>query len=521
MNCQNKKDNQGLKDVNKIVFNDEGAKDYKLLYVRTGELKDVTATRFSQMKGTVIDFKKFKVRVIGDLPRSQVRKCILEAQGLGIFSNFSRIVSTLIDTHSKVVNLINGAEAILSKINKRFTLIVVKLLLEFVAFSRSNANTRLESLISICLSIYSLVDHFELQAQGLETVLLASAMPFLPSQLKEVLKHITLLSSTKVLDDFSLLQRLFDLLEKFLIFVSKSLGASEEVIGCVLRLFSYVGFGSKHRILGEMKRLMEEASKERRIFNSVAYRIKCTSLDKEFEGCSELQDWCRRCGSVSDLLTRWRFHMKIVKANEETSRVEPNLFVFEGPPSCGKSILLNQVLSVLGLSTYCHSVPDINEGKDFYDSYNFEDVFYMDDVGQKGVSQWRTIINMVSSVKMPLECAEAKLKDTKFFTSSTILASTNQFMTLDGLCKSDGIANVEALWRRAFIFDFYGLTLDKGLFKGEVIFRHYNLKTKRFEKGFPDYFKLDQLDKSKLITESYKVPTFSSDMEGLRVWMVS
>jgi len=527
MNCQNKKFNQGSKDAEKSKKENKNTEkkqkiSYKLLYVRTGELRDVTADRFGAMKGAVIDFTSFKVRVIGDMPRSQVRRCVLDAQGsTGLFSGFTNMISSLIDTHSKVVSIINGAENVFSKLNKRFTLIVVKLLMEFISFSRSDSNCKLESLLSICLSIYSLVDHFELQAQGLETVLLATAMPFLPHQLKEVLKHITLLSSTKVLDDFSLLQRLFDLLEKFLLYVTQVLGIGPEVSQSIVRLFSYVGFGSKHRILSEMKRLMEEASKDKRIFNGVAYRIKCMTLNKEFESCSELQDWCKRCGSVADLLTRWRFHIKIVQANEETSRVEPNLFVFEGPPSCGKSVLLNQVLSVLGCSTYCHSVPDINEGKDFYDSYNFEDVFYMDDVGQKGISQWRTIINMVSSVKMPLECAEAKLKDTKFFNSHTILASTNQFMTLDGLCRTDGIANLEALWRRAFVFDFGGLIFDKGLFKGRVVFRHYSLKTKRFEQGFPDYFKLDQLDKSKLITEAFSIADSTSDMEGVRIWMGS
>ena len=39
-------------------------------------------------------------------------------------------------------------------------------------------------------------------------------------------------------------------------------------------------------------------------------------------------------------------------------------------------------------------------GKDWYDNYQNEEIFYMDDVGQQGVSQWRTIINMVSAVKI-------------------------------------------------------------------------------------------------------------------------
>jgi len=536
MNCQNNKVNQGIKkdsqknikkqnkNKNKNVDEVEGVelKEFKVLYVRTGELKVVSKERFSQLKGAVIEFKSYKVRVIGEIPRCQVRKCLLEAQGgFSIFSSFTRMITSLVDTHGKVVSIINGAETVMSKINKRFTLIVVKLLMEFVSFARSDNSNRLDSLISICMSIFSLIDHFDLQAQGLETILLASALPFLPNTLQNLIKHITLLSNTKILDDFSLLHRLFELLENFLLFVTKSLGVSAEVTSNIIRLFSYIGFGSKHRILSKMKQLMDEAVKDKRIFNGEAYRRQCKDLNAEFDSCTELLDWSRRSGSVGDLLTRWRLHLKIVDANEEISRVEPNLFVFEGPPACGKSIMLNQVIAVLGGSNYCHSIPDVNEGKDFYDSYNFEDIFYMDDVGQKGISQWRTIINMVSSVKMPLECAEAKLKDTKFFKSHTILASTNQFMTLGGLCKSDGIANIEALWRRAFIFDCNQLKLENGLFRGEVVFRHFDLAVKRFQKGFPAYLKLDQLDKTGKLTESFVISKPTSQLEGLRVWMGS
>jgi hypothetical protein len=179
--------------------------------------------------------------------------------------------------------------------------------------------------------------------------------------------------------------------------------------------------------------------------------------------------------------------------------------------------MLNQVLSILDSSKYCHSIPDINEGKDFYDSYNNEDIFFMDDVGQKGISQWRTMINMISSVKMPLECAEAKLKDTKFFNSTTVIATTNSFMQLSGLCKSDGISNMEALWRRAFVFDFYEFSLKSGMFKGTIRFKHYNMHTKHFQEGFPEYLSLNT--KSSKIPTSYTIREYTDDIEGLRKWM--
>jgi len=95
MNCQNNEINQGVKkdsqknikkqnkNKNKNVDEVEGVelKEFKVLYVRTGELKVVSKERFSQLKGAVIEFKSYKVRVIGEIPRCQVRKCLLEAQG--------------------------------------------------------------------------------------------------------------------------------------------------------------------------------------------------------------------------------------------------------------------------------------------------------------------------------------------------------------------------------------------------------------------------------------------------------
>jgi hypothetical protein len=516
---------------NKTQFVDSGVSEekvlvnaaYKILYVRTGELKDVSRQRFTSMKGRVVEFRDYKVRVIGDIPRSKLREC-LNAQGYPgkqLMDTLIQMVSSSIAAHGKLIELTNKAydvsEQIRSKFNKRFCIIIAKLLLEFLSFTKPTSGDRLETLMSICLSIYSLIDHFEVQAQGIETILMASVLPFLPHQVKEVVKHISMLSQTKIMDDFTLIHKLFSLLESFLVFVCDKLNVSQSYKEDILRIFSYVGFGEKHRLLSVAKQYLDEATKSNRIYSEFSWRKKNFDLDDKLSDNPELKDWAKRCGSVADLFKKWELHMKIVRANEETSRVEPNMFVFEGNPGCGKSVMLNQVLSILDSSKYCHSIPDINEGKDFYDSYNNEDIFFMDDVGQKGISQWRTMINMISSVKMPLECAEAKLKDTKFFNSTTVIATTNSFMQLSGLCKSDGISNMEALWRRAFVFDFYEFSLKSGMFKGTIRFKHYNMHTKHFQEGFPEYLSLNT--KSSKIPTSYTIREYTDDIEGLRKWM--
>jgi polynucleotide 5'-kinase involved in rRNA processing len=100
--------------------------------------------------------------------------------------------------------------------------------------------------------------------------------------------------------------------------------------------------------------------------------------------------------------------VKLAKNFSETSRAEPVCIVLEGPAGSFKSTFLNKLIDYLvskNYSTYIHSCPSVDVGKDFYDDYMNQDIFIMDDVGQQGVSQWRQIINLVSPIKYPLDCA--------------------------------------------------------------------------------------------------------------------
>lgn len=498
---------------------------YKLLFVRTGELKVVSRERFSSLKGKVVCFSDCKIRVIGEYPVSKIREA-LKAQGITQFLGIDRLfgaMNAVVQLHDAAFKGLDYSKSILARLDKKFTLLLTKLFIECASVVAGKDGLKLDSVISICLSIYSMIDHFEgvLTAQGLDTVMIASILPFLPTQIKDIVKHISLLTHLKILDDFTMIHKLFNLLEEFLKYVCTTLHIPEKYVDMIMRAFSYLGFGSKHLIMQNMEQLMTEAGQNKRIFNNSAYRDKCGKVQLEYDSNAELKEWVKKNGFVADIIKKWELHMKIVRANEEVARVEPNLFVFEGPPACGKSVVLNQVVEILGYSKYVHLIPDINEGKDFYDSYNNEDVFYMDDVGQKGISQWRTIINMVSSVKMPLDCAEAKLKDTKFFNSHTIVATTNNFMHLGGLCKSDGISNTQALWRRGFVFDFGEMSFKNGCFKGTIRFRYYNINNNVFENAYPEYFRLDLEDPSGFLKPYFTIREYTDDLEDLRNWMAA
>jgi hypothetical protein len=162
--------------------------------------------------------------------------------------------------------------------------------------------------------------------------------------------------------------------------------------------------------------------------------------------------------------------------------MEPVAFVFEGGAGSGKTTLMNsfvEYLSKKDQSVYVHTVPNTESGKDFYDDYNNEDVFVMDDVGQQGKSQWRTMINFVSTTKYPLDCARAENKNTKSFNSSLILATTNHFRTLNGFTASDCITEPSALFRRPHVVDVTSAKDKNGHFYQILQYYRYDFRADR------------------------------------------
>lgn len=148
--------------------------------------------------------------------------------------------------------------------------------------------------------------------------------------------------------------------------------------------------------------------------------------------------------------------VKSVSAFEESRREEPICIVFEGEPGSGKSAMMNMFVDLLrraNRTVYCHAFPASEDGKDFYDDYENQEVFVVDDIGQQGVSQWRYIINFVSPVKYPLPCATASKKNTKFFNSKVILCTTNCLKNLQAVTSSDCISDLNALKRRCHVIE--------------------------------------------------------------------
>lgn len=158
------------------------------------------------------------------------------------------------------------------------------------------------------------------------------------------------------------------------------------------------------------------------------------------------------------------------------NRVEPVWFLFVGPPGCGKTYTMNKVVQALSKrnTVYTHA-PARQGSKDFFDTYNNEDVFVIDDVGQTSAS-YASFINMVSTTKCPLECAAAPLKDTKYFTSRVILSTTNNMNPTPS--EAAGFTSLGAIHRRMRVVDFSRVTFNTatGRSEGTIVYKLPRIK---------------------------------------------
>jgi hypothetical protein len=346
----------------------------------------------------------------------------------------------------------------------------------------SSSEIDLGLLTSLILDMYSMTSFV---AQSLDSMVLGIAIEFLPSCVKNLLRSVSMISRIKLMEEYPLWQWLTDLIRNCFDFLAKVLPIPQKMKDLLSKVVSYLPIGTHYLLIGEITKAMDDYAKQKQLIGNQAFQEQVLALNEKVATSEELQDMRKHSVSVDQKLNRFRQLIVNVNSYRNTSRVEPAMFVFDGPPGTLKSVVMTKVLSNLGLTVYSHLIKASQDGKDFYDAYDNQDVFYMDDVGQQGRSQWRTFINMISSVRMPLECANVALKDTKFFSSDTVLLTTNNFMNLHGFTEQDCISSPEALFRRGLVFDFTKVIREGGLLKGEVSFKVFNQKSQAFERMAP------------------------------------
>jgi len=284
----------------------------------------------------------------------------------------------------------------------------------------------------------------------------------------------------------SIFSALHNIINGFLDFITDKIGLErfiipiKKVVKYLFEPFSY------YQHLMEVVEQYTEWIRDQSTLHNPVFRNKVITTAKALKCNTGFLDWIRNNDNKHFIATWNAYNDQLYKmANTYTTseREEPICIVLDGPPGCGKSVLLNKVvesLKALDHTVYTHTVPPVNTSKDFYDDYLNQDVFVMDDVGQQGKSQWRSIINFVSPVKYPLDCAQADKKNTKFFNSKILICTTNAFEHLCGFTAQDAISTPEALFRRVHLINVARIseTSYQG-FSQQLIYKKYDYVTSK------------------------------------------
>lgn len=170
-----------------------------------------------------------------------------------------------------------------------------------------------------------------------------------------------------------------------------------------------------------------------------------------------------------------------------TARVEPVGVIFEGKPGCGKSTIMNKYWEFMNSKdkdVYNHSCPPVNDGKNYHDDYVGQFGYNMDDLAARDKSELRHLINFISCVKFPLDCANVNNKNTKFFESKLLTSTMNHFSDITSFTKADCISEPEALFRRVHVFDFDNFQFSDGKIKGIIKYKKFDHLTHRWYDKF-------------------------------------
>jgi energy-converting hydrogenase Eha subunit A len=331
--------------------------------------------------------------------------------------------------------------------------------------------------------------NFVLNATGqggpMETVFMAGILAQgMPRFISNILKEIPKYTNAKILDDASWFYDIFG----FLISLPRRIiqcytptsetakSMYDKVIELLVKIETYLPFSNLSTVSKELKSMIEEINDA---------PIKAMSAEKQEEICAldkkrkeiEFSYACNKkvfpgwYTNISDEFDR--LVIRILKYKSDL-RVEPVCIVLNGPKGTGKSVAMNliiQMYKAAGMRVFIDNISASLENKKFYDTYDNEEMYGVDDIGAKSLSQWSEVVNMVSSTKYPLEAANLKNKNTKFFNSLLMLLSTNSIP--DNFTSKDGVADKEAFYRRIIEFNFGQVTFD-GEYHGEMTIRKYN-----------------------------------------------
>lgn len=447
---------------------------------------------YKQRGGHYIDYFKFHVHRFKFLTDTQLALVIpilvkdIEDKIKCIDSLVPQSLDSIYQTVSGIRIILAGFKAVgqAAHVDVSFPQIsvmhIIRVIVDILGLLENNLS--ITGIINVLLSFYSLCEPSFAKPEGVEALMISALSMMLPPTFFEVIKRLNLFTTAKLLDDFTMFSQVFNIVIDF---IKLCLGRLPDTCSKpLLSLLDALPLGTHYTTINQATKLFKAWEKEKAVILKDSFRELVKECKEKIEQPSVLE-WARRSATVKRVISDFDILDKSLKAYESTSRIEPVCFVFEGEPGTMKSVTMNQTIKASKKRAFSYSMKSKQDGKPFFDTYNAEDYFFMDDLGQQGIDQFRCLINWVSCVKFPLDCAIAENKNTKFFCSPVIMFTTNKFMKLHGLCKNDGIDNLEALWRRGYVFDFSEVKPKKGRAHGVIKFKYYDLDTQTWIVGFP------------------------------------
>jgi len=496
---------------------------YHLFYTGTRKLITVSKAVFVRLDGLVlnIDGALYKVPDRRSFTRRQLYKMLhpfvkvtdrVEPQGDYSFSSFFSGLSLLknfITSTGEIVNKSGGLSALLESLleiiadaylltNLNMTKINDIVVALFKLYRMSLRVMNISSpVVSQSSSSFSFTQERPVEAdwwypQSLDAFSLSLLVGLVPSPLFDILKKINLFTNRKLLDDMNWIYDLIGHVLEYFITMLQLLHVPASVVKTIRGLLDYLPFAPRAMYIYNMRDLVAKYQASGNLITQDAFRDRVKALQLKISADSDFVETQNRSPGLRDHYLKFITLYKSILSYEETTRVEPCLIVFEGPPGCLKSVTMQQLVSCFkheGKSVYSHTFKPLEDTKDWYDTYDNQDILLADDVGQQSISQWRHMINLVSPIKYPLDCAAAHLKHTKYFNSELLMVTTNNFSRIESVTPKDCIGNVSALFRRGYVFDFQ-VTRQGGEIVGDVVFKHYNISTNSssWVVGFPNDF---------------------------------
>jgi len=480
---------------------------WRILYPLCNREQIVSKDTFSRLEGKVITTSKCKYRIVYPpqypvekyLSIKQVKQTIKDFRAeslIGMLPGIAKIFNQV----GNIISLLTSVDTVMTKIKKLTKSMLIRVCSIFTRFVNLVGKNSLDVIPFLCLlaDAYALKDDFcniepsyeDFSAQGLEDVLLSSVVNMLPDKIKAIALALITVQRRESLFTSSYLQVIVDIVQNTLNMLKEYI-KYPFIKSLIQKTQDALVQFSSYSLVSECTNLVLEYQRKPLSLNQPDFWDKIDETYSKLDGLTassagfEAADLAKFHPAIKQRIEAFLNLKKLKDQVKNASRVEPSAFIFDGPPGLLKSVTLTKVLTLLDKSVYVHHVKNINDGKDFYDLYANQQVFYMDDVGQQGKSQWRNLINWVSCVPLPLDCATASLKNTKLFNSEIIMLTTNQFMDLQGFTNQDGVADPRALFRRAFVFDWYGLRVRDHLgepkLEGTIHIKKYNMANGNWE----------------------------------------